>query len=414
VPLIAALGRELQNKRISVIVCSGVGDDFLVHSPTLKDDLRMVGVEWYLSTRRVLRRSMLICVGALYLQANLIGGLIAADEPPPPVVVADAEAKAEAEMKVYKEVIIDSDVTIEMLPIKGGKYKMGSSESETGREEDEGPQREVEISPFWMAKFEITWDAYDIWMSDLDIFRRQVANREPTVRDRIADVFQVSQPTKPYTDMTFGMGKRGFPAVCMTQHSARTFCKWLSAKTGRYYRLPTEAEWEYACRAGTTTAYSFGDDPEQLDDFAWYSGNTEDGYSKVGRKKPNPWGLHDMHGNVAEWVLDQHTEDGYSESSEMLKDPLEVPLTLYPRVVRGGGWDQDAESLRSAAREGSTEDWIAQDPQEPVSIWYLTDALHVGFRIVRPLTTPSEEEIQAKWDKNEPVQVDRPKPKEDH
>jgi formylglycine-generating enzyme required for sulfatase activity len=362
----------------------------------------------------VVRKWALGFLGASMILGQVVWPQVWAEEPPA-VEVADADAKSEGEMKPYKEVIQDSDVKIDMLPIKGGKYLMGSSDSEAGRVADEGPQREVEVGPFWMAKFEITWDAYDIWMSDLDVFRRQVEKREATPRDKMADAFQLSQPTKPYTDMTFGMGKRGYPAICMTQHAARTFCKWLSAKTGRYYRLPTEAEWEYACRAGTTTAYSFGDDPAELDEYAWYSENSEDGYHKVGKKKPNPWGLYDMHGNVAEWVLDQHTPDGYQEAAEKpLRDPLLAPLTLYPRVVRGGGWDKDAEQLRSASREGSTEDWIAQDPQEPVSIWYLTDALHVGFRVVRPLTTPSEVEIKEKWDKNEPLQVDRPKPKEDH
>jgi formylglycine-generating enzyme required for sulfatase activity len=362
----------------------------------------------------VVRKWALRFLGASMILGQIVWPQTWAEEPPV-VEVADADAKSEGEMKPYKEVIQDSDVKIEMLPIKGGKYLMGSGETEAGRVADEGPQREVEVGPFWMAKFEITWDAYDIWMSDLDVFRRQVENREATPRDKMADAFQLSQPTKPYTDMTFGMGKRGYPAICMTQHAARTFCKWLSAKTGRYYRLPTEAEWEYACRAGTTTAYSFGDDPAELDEYAWYSENSEDGYHKVGKKKPNPWGLYDMHGNVAEWVLDQHSPDGYAEAEEKpLRDPLVAPLTLYPRVVRGGGWDKEAVQLRSASREGSTEDWIAQDPQEPVSIWYLTDALHVGFRVVRPLTTPSEEEIKEKWGKNEPVQVDRPKPKEDH
>jgi hypothetical protein len=127
-----------------------------------------------------------------------VGQVMAED--PPVIAVPDAIATTEAEMKPYKEIITDSDATIEMLPIKGGKFMMGSPESEANRKEDEGPQREVEISPFWMAKVEITWDAYDIWMSDLDIFRRQVDNREPSVRDKLADAFSVSQPTKPYTD----------------------------------------------------------------------------------------------------------------------------------------------------------------------------------------------------------------------
>ncbi len=326
---------------------------------------------------------------------------------PPVLEVENANAATEAEMKAYSEIIEQADVEFELLPIPGGKFLMGSPEDEADRSDDEGPQREVEISPFWMAKTEISWDVYDVWASDLDIFRRQVKSLEPSPRDVFADFFQVSQPTNPYTDMTFGMGKRGYPAICMTQHSARTFCKWLSAKTGRYYRLPTEAEWEYACRAGTTTAYSFGDDPDDLDDYAWYFDNTDEGYEKVGKKEPNPWGLHDMHGNVGEWVLDQYDEAGFEALADQTKDPLAIPKTLYPRVVKGGGWNQFPEDCRSAAREASDEQWKRQDPQLPKSIWYLTDALHVGFRVVRPLHEPSEEEKEAKWDKALPVPVER-------
>jgi formylglycine-generating enzyme required for sulfatase activity len=334
-----------------------------------------------------------------------------ADNPRDPLPVANSEASTETDMKPYKELIEHTEAKIEMLPIPGGKFMMGSPASEAGRKEDEGPQREVAISPFWMSKFEITWDVYDVWASDLDLFIREQTKAKPNKRDTLADVFQVSQPTKPYMDMSFGMGTRGYPAICMTQHAARTFCKWLSAKTGRYYRLPTEAEWEYACRAGTTTAYYFGDDPAELDEHAWFLDNTEDKYAKVGLKKPNPFGLHDMHGNAAEWVLDQHTPDGYSSTaSELSQDPLVVPQTLYPRVVRGGGWNQEAEMLRSASREGSIEDWISQDPQVPVSIWYLTDALHVGIRLVRPLNEPSEEEKTTKWEASLPVMKERAVP----
>lgn len=327
------------------------------------------------------------------------------------LAIPEALATTPEQMRPYTERIEHSPAKIEMLPIPGGAFRMGSPESEAGRKADEGPVHEVKVGPFWMAKCEITWDAYDVWMSDLDVFYREVNKVKATKRDELADEFQKSQPTKPYTDMTFGMGKHGYPAICMTQHAARTFCKWLSRKTGRYYRLPTEAEWEYACRAGTTEAYSFGPDSSELENYAWFVDNAGEGYHKVGLKKPNPWGLHDMHGNVAEWVLDQHTPEGYPADLRTA-NPLFVPKTLYPRVVRGGGWNQEASALRSAAREGSTEDWIAQDPQSPVSIWYLTDALHVGFRIVRPLDEPSEEEKNKFWEYSEPIQKERPVPLE--
>ena len=325
--------------------------------------------------------------------------------------VKDSEATKPEEMKRYSELIEHTTVKIEMLPIPGGKFSMGSPESEPDRKSDEGPVHEVEVGPFWMAKVETTWDAYDVWMSDLDVFARQVNKLQESPRDSIADEFQKSQPTKPYCDMSFGMGKRGYPAICMTQHAARTYCKWLTAKTGRYYRLPTEAEWEYACRSGTDTPYSFGDDKSKLAEYAWFADNAGEGYKMVGKKKPNAWGLHDMHGNVAEWVLDQYTADGYSADLKSI-DPLFVPKTLYPRTVRGGGWDKTAAECRSASRQGSDEDWIAQDPQFPVSIWYLTDALHVGFRVIRPLNEPSEEEKKTFWDFSEPIQKERPIPLE--
>jgi formylglycine-generating enzyme required for sulfatase activity len=199
--------------------------------------------------------------------------------------------------------------------------------------------------------------------------------------------------------MSFGMGKKGFPAICMTQKSAKTYCQWLSAKTGRYYRLPTEAEWEYACRAGTKTAFSFGDSADDLDEYAWTVDNSEEKYHKVGQKKPNPWGLHDMHGNVAEWTLDQYTSTGYpSEAGKVAKDPFNVPKKLYPQTARGGAWNDGPEKQRSAARRGSDKEWKQQDPQLPQSVWYFTDAQFLGFRVVRPLVEPSAEEKAKVWD----------------
>ena len=171
-------------------------------------------------------------------------------------------AIAEKEMKSYKLTIPQTEVAFEMIPIAGGEYVMGSPESEKDRKKDEGPQHKVKVEPFWMGKYEVTWDEYDIWSYDKDITARtRLKGIKPTPRDKEADA--VSRPTPPYTDMTFGYGHDRYPAICVTHLSARMYCKWLSAKTGHYYRLPTEAEWEYACRAGTKTAYSFGDDAKK-------------------------------------------------------------------------------------------------------------------------------------------------------
>ncbi len=315
-----------------------------------------------------------------------------------------AQSDSVSEMKAYSEPITHTDVVIDMVPIPGGTFVMGSPDSEVDRADDEEPQHKVQISPFWMGRTEITWDQYEIWGENIDIARRQIFGSTATANDKVADA--ITRPTPPYTDMSFGMGKQNNPAICMTQHAARMYCKWLSAKTGHYYRLPTEAEWEYACRAGTTTAYSFGDDAAQLDDYAWHAGNSDEKYHEVGQKKPNPWGLYDMHGSVAEWTLDQFIPDGYKKLSGEIRDPLVVPTQLFPRVVRGGGWDDEPRMLRSAAREGSSEEWKQQDPQIPQSIWYHTDAHGVGFRVVRPLIVPSEEERIAKWDSTAPVQLD--------
>ena len=182
----------------------------------------------------------------------------------------------------------------------------------------------------------------------------------------------------------------------MTQFAALAYCKWLTTKTGHFYRLPTEAEWEYACRAGTNTAYSFGDDATQLGDYAWYAQNSKGRYQKTGTKKPNAWGLYDMYGNVAEWTLDQYLPDYYASfNGKTAVSPWATPQTLYPRTVRGGSWDDAPESLRSAARLGSSRQWKKQDPQIPRSNWWNTDASFVGFRLLRPVKQPSAAEITA-------------------
>ena len=331
-------------------------------------------------------------VGAILTMGMATSLVLAAEPGSIAIDVPGAAASSQAAMKPYTEVISGTPTTFDMVPIRGGKFLMGSPPSEEGRQPDEGPQHEVEIAPFWMGKCEVTWDEYEIWSYNLDIQRRQILGKEPTELDKLADA--VTRPTAPYTDMTFGMGKNSYPAICMTQLAAKKYCEWLSAKTGRYYRLPTEAEWEYACRAGTKTAYSFGDDPDQLDDYAWYFDNSDEAYHKVGQKKPNPWGLYDMHGNVAEHVLDKYDPTFYQKCAEqgLIANPYNPPTELENRAARGGSWDDDPENLRSAARRGSTPEWKVQDPQIPQSQWYYTDALFCGFRVVRPLTEPTAEQ----------------------
>ena len=199
--------------------------------------------------------------------------------------------------------------------------------------------------------------------------------------------------------MSFGMGKDGFPAIAMTQHAANKYCQWLSAKTGQFYRLPTEAEWEYACRAGTTTAYFFGDDASKLGEYGWFEQNSDFKYQKVGKKKPNPWGLYDMAGNVVEWVLDQYDPEYYKQGGANgdTAEPWNKATKPYPHSARGGSWDDEATMCRSAARRGSDRSWKMQDPQLPKSIWYFSDAQFVGFRIVRPLKVPPPEAMQKYW-----------------
>ena len=310
-----------------------------------------------------------------------------------PVPMENAEAAAAADMKAYTQKLPGTDVKFDMVPIRGGKFLMGSPDSEKDRNKDEGPQHEVVVEPFWMGKCEVTWDEYEQWSMGLDKQFRKHTKAESTEYDKLADA--ITRPTMPYQDMTFDMGKEGYPAICMTQLAAKMYCKWLSAKTGHYYRLPTEAEWEYACRAGTKTAYSFGDNADDIDDYAWHYDNSDEKYHKIGKKKPNPWGLHDMHGNVCEWVLDKYVADLYGKSQgKVIKNPLVIPNTTYPRAIRGGSWDDDPEALRSSARRGSEKDWKMQDPQIPQSIWYHTDANFLGFRVVRPLVQPTPEQAK--------------------
>lgn len=204
---------------------------------------------------------------------------------------------AAGEMQKYEGVMTmgKAPVKFSMVPIPAGEFLMGSPAAELKRKADEGPQARVKIEAFWMAATETAWDLYQPFMDTPWPRWKDGSRREPPPNPEPVDA--VSSPTAPYTDMSFDMGHEGYPAICMTQHAANKFCQWLSAQTGHFYRLPTEAEWEYAARAGTTTAWSCGDDASQLVHYAWYWENSDGALQPLGRKKPNPWGLYDIHGN---------------------------------------------------------------------------------------------------------------------
>ncbi len=297
---------------------------------------------------------------------------------------------APIEWKPYTETIAGTKVSFDMVPLPAGKFSMGSPAKEKGRNKDESPQHDVDVHPFFMSKTEATWEAYHLFL-DLGI----KASLNPTADSNAPDA--LTYPTPPYADETFGYGKGKQPIIAVTWHAAMEFARWISTKTGKTYRLPTEAEWEYACRAGTTTAYSFGDSPAKLGDYAFFDKNAKKRPNLVGQKLPNPWGLFDMHGNVSEWTLDQYAPDSYAKAVAGTM-PFTAPNERrFPHIARGGGWKEGPAGMRCAARRFSQKVWSKQDPQNPQSIWWHTEATEVGFRLVYvPQEYPNVKAIRSK------------------
>jgi formylglycine-generating enzyme required for sulfatase activity len=312
-------------------------------------------------------------------------------EPSPGAPRASVDSTPLALVETDTVTIPGTEVSFTMALIPGGSFTMGSPESEAGRDADEGPQRTVTVEPFWMGVYEVTYDEFAI-------FRYRDRDSDATAAGGSSfSADAVARPSPPYEDPAHGMGNQGFPAAGMTQWGALQYARWLSDKTGDLYRLPTEAEWEFACRAGSTTAYAFGDDPAGLDAYAWYYGNSDEVFHEVGQKAPNAWGLYDMHGNVSEWTLDQYDAAFYASLPEEASSPWAQPTRLHPRTVRGGAYDDDPEALRCADRLESTLNWKRRDPQIPKSFWWNTDSPFVGFRLVRPANPPAPEDIEAFW-----------------
>jgi sulfatase modifying factor 1 len=303
------------------------------------------------------------------------------------------------DLKSFTEQIPNSSVSFRMVAIPGGTFKMGSPIGEPFRREDEGPVKEVQISPFFMAEVEVTWDEY------LAFYAQTAAEGRMTekegLRTKVAsEVDAISGATPPYgqPDQGWGMGQR--PAISFSYHAAETYCKWLSLKTGKTYRLPTEAEWEYACKGGTTTPYFFPGDPGKfektglkarlskndtavINTFIIYKANSLSKTQTPDKVKPNPFGLKNMLGNVAEFCSDWYQADILSQYPEELITDPKGPETGTEHVIRGGSFLDMAGKLRSSARDSTKTDyWLKTDPQIPKSIWWYSDCFNVGFRVV--------------------------------
>ena len=308
------------------------------------------------------------------------------------------ESEKVASFANFTEKIPGSSVLFNMIAIPEGRFKMGSPENEPFRKQDEGPVREVEISRFFMAEIEVTWDEYLAFYVQTASEGRSTDTEE--TRKSIKNVDAISGATPPYgqPDQGWGMGQR--PAISISFHAAETYCKWLSLVTGKTYRLPTEAEWEYACRAGSEQPYFFDGDPNKfkrtglkakffkndtavINSYAIFRENSSLKTHTPDIVKPNPFGLRNMLGNVAEFCSDWYAENAYSFYPEgVIRDP-KGPESGVEHVVRGGSFQNSADLLRNAARDYTkTDAWLKTDPQMPKSLWWYSDCFNVGFRVV--------------------------------
>ena len=264
-----------------------------------------------------------------------------------------------------------------LVRIEPGEFMMGSPNSDKDARADEKPRHQVRITrPFYLGKYEVTQAEYEAVMGqDPSDFKRKPKNQ----------ISQLSPAAKQLQqDPNDFKGKPKNPVESVSWLDAVRFCNQLSEReglkpfykisgetvqvpdwNGRGYRLPTEAEWEYACRAGTATRYSFGDDETSLGEFCWFLENSDSSTHEVGQKRANGTGLHDMHGNVWEWCWDWYSADYYKEPP--VDDPRGPSQATY-RVVRGGSWDYDPRGVRSASR-----------------VWFTPGARYdiLGFRVAR-------------------------------
>ena len=307
-------------------------------------------------------------------------------------------------MVPYTTTIPGTDIEFSMVPIPGGTFQMGNEDGE----DDQQPTFKVELKPFWMSKYEITWSEYKRYMQ---MEKALKALQETGVRivDDSNKIDAITAPSALYDpSFTYNAGQEPEQAAAtITQYAAKQYTKWLSLSDGNFYRLPYESEWEYACRAGTDTKFYFGDDADELEEHAWFENNSDEERHGVGELKSNPWGLHDMYGNVSEWVLDQYSEEGYVQAKDVeegkvlsLEESYNKPTKLFPRVIRGGSFLQTDEECNSFFRfPSNSKEWRSTDPNYPKSPWWFTDepATGVGFRIVRQFEPATRKQKEAVW-----------------
>ncbi|MBT8398592.1 MAG: SUMF1/EgtB/PvdO family nonheme iron enzyme [Gemmatimonadetes bacterium] len=325
--------------------------------------------------------------------------------------IFDAAATVEGFVD-YTERIPGTSVSFDMIAVPGGSFEMGSPETEGYREGDEGPRHQVTLGPFWMARVETTWNEFEAWYRATLVEGRTDTRRmeeEPSGaaaggegRTDAADVDALTGATPPYVPPDQGWGKGDRPAITMTHHAAVQYTRWLSQVTGKRYRLPTEAEWEYAARGGTGTPYFFEGEPsdytaarflnrvfgpntEVLDRYSIHRGNSGARTQSPSDMEPNPFGLVNMLGNVKEFTSDWYAEDTYGARAAAgpVQDPV-GPESGTEHVIRGGSFRSDPAALRVAARDHTrTGACLVTDPQIPKSLWWYSDCDDIGFRVVR-------------------------------
>ena len=300
----------------------------------------------------------------------------------------------------YTEFLPGTTVSFEMVAVPGGTFEMGSPDTEEYRREDEGPVHTVTVSPFWMGRIEVTWDEFEAWYS-----ATRAEGRTDTRLMEESGIDALTGATPPYVPPDQGWGRGSRPAITMTHQAAVQYTRWLSVVTGKRYRLPTEAEWEYAARAGNQSAYFFDGEPRDytkrrfwnrllgrnttvIDSFVVHANNSGERTADPADVAPNPFGLVNMLGNVREFCYDWYAADSYRErfiEGGSVLDPMGPPSGTE-HVVRGGSFKHDPADLRAAARDHTRRNACQMtDPQNPKSMWWYSDCFDVGFRVVSEL-----------------------------